>query len=187
MPTFDPKKIPTLDDIIEKAAREDAAAESTTAAPDAADDTSMAGNETFDIGRFLAEAQAFAENRPPRDTGPELGDVDDIAIAGPDEVDNFLFDDVEVELLDETEIEFTEYFNDSGDADDYGTVTAAADENTAAASFQPIAVGPLVKNIVRQMLPDIEQQLVFMLQKAIEEKLPAELIKPAAADKDSKD
>jgi hypothetical protein len=47
---------------------------------------------------------------------------------------------------------------------------------------QQISLQPIVEDIVKQLIPDLEQKLRILLQQALEDKLPAEIIKPKTDD-----
>lgn len=193
MPDYDPKDIPTLDDIIAKGITdnsnieiEEAIAASTEAETEAI---------PFDINAFLGDSGAATETSVTAETESRSGELDDLLKPEEDtdelpltyeeigESDSFLDDDKADVVLENTAFTTSEYYADD---DDYEyIIDAQTDEAAEQVSVDPISVGTIVKDVVKQMMPDLEQQLVFLLQKAIEEKMPAELIKPADTDNDS--
>jgi len=133
MPDYNPKDVPTLDDIIEKDITDNA--ESDDAGTEAAkNDLDLSSNESIDPD---TDDTIIAE------TEPQTGDLNDIP---------------------EVESDNTEAIQSV--------------ETTPQVSVEPIAVELIVKDIVKQLLPDLEQQLTFLLQQALEEKLPEKIIKP---------
>lgn len=191
MPDYDPKDIPTLDDIIEKGISDD----SDVKVKDGIAASAEAETEPqpFDINAFLTGARSTPEAGIDEETGPRSGDLNDLlhseditVKSPPDEVtgepDIFLDDDSEEVVIEDTVFTTAEYYAD----DDY-IVDEQPDEQAEPIMVEPIEVGEIVKDIVKQMMPDLEQQLVFLLQKAIEEKLPEELVRRTDADKNTND
>ena len=141
MPDYDPKNVPTLDDIIEKSvtdktdiAVEDSFVESDDAVIKAAE---------YDINQFLAEPiSSDTKNSIITTTEPLSYNLNDILEEEPGNI-----------------------------------------ESAPHASVEPIVVELIVKDIVKQLMPDLEQQLTLLLQQALEDKLPDAKIKSAGTDK----
>ena len=183
MSDYNPKNIPTLDDIIEK----DVTGNTETAIADGIVESDDAGTEAaaYDINLFLAESESDTGNTVIAETEPQLGDLNDIPDAEPADTDAvqyvneetcetsvFLSEDKAEDDPDNTESALTDYNEDNDSIIDVQSIEA-----TPQVSVEPLPVGLIVKDIVKQLMPDLEQQLVFLLQQAIEEKLPEEIIK----------
>lgn len=181
-PDFTPEHIPTLEDIIERGVGDD---EEKTSQEAIADSVDTADDVTpFDIHLFLAKSREQAAGGYFDETEPQLGDLNLILDAEPDDTEAVRYD-YEEDYLDDNGLLPTDYYADEED------ITSIIDmqsiEPAPQTSIKPISVGNLVKNIVKEMMPDLEQQLVFMLQKAIEEKLPKELIKTSDSESSDSD
>lgn len=183
MPGIDPKNIPTLDDIIEQYDAE----QSKISTAEHTDGPVESEPEAFDISRFLADKARATEKDVQQETQPGVGDIEDITLDKATDSDVFHFDDPDVDIKDESDHVLTGYYDDNDDYE-YEYINDAEDsEQDFTIPVEPIASGALAKEIARQIMPDLEQQLVFLLQKAIEEKLPPELIKPVDSDDATKD
>ncbi|MCG6937098.1 MAG: hypothetical protein LJE83_02850 [Gammaproteobacteria bacterium] len=188
-PDYNPEDIPILDDIIEKGITDDTGIESIDDITETEDEVTEAAR--FDINAFLDNAGMDSENTITAETGPQPGELDgiletqdntaEIQFAYEESSEIEFYQDDDEDALDDSMPEATVYY---ADEDDYESgIDVQADEPADQAIIEPISVGTIVKDIVREMMPDLEQQLVFMLQKAIEEKLPRELIKSSDTGK----
>lgn len=158
MSDFDHKNIPTLDDIIDVEVNE-------TAEPDP--------NEEID--------------------SPDLFEADDIDS-----------EDAAEDMLNESKIPAAETsFSDSGLVQhhlqhnyeeiysglvypfSHATTNENTDEPNSKLPLDTLALEKIVGNVVKQILPDIEQQLRFLIHRSLEEKLPEEIDKFTNEDADS--
>ena len=155
MPDFDPNKIPTLEDIID-------AETADGTAPDIIEDESSLDlfenkdtDETLDTG---AETDAADESI-------DKGDINNAA------------------SLPSRPYTYEETYNDSAYQLDYEVkyddlIThdnlVEINQNTP---IEPLEIELIVKSVVKQMMPDLEQQLRFLIQQALEKQLPPEIVK----------
>lgn len=160
MPDFDPNKIPTLDDIID-----DETTDGT--APDIIEDeSSLDLFENEDTDEIL-------------DTDPEI-DAADESIDKAD-IDN-------TTSLPPRPYTYEETYNDSayqlGLEVKYEDLITYDDpvEFNQTAPIEPLEVELIVKSVVKQMMPDLEQQLRFLIQQALEKQLPPEIVKSSKDD-----
>ena len=139
MPDYDPKDVPTLDDII----KNDITDNAKTAIDDGVvepDDAVIKAAE-YDINQFLAESiDQDTDSTVSDETGPQAGDLDE-------------------------------------DKNDAPIIDAQPVEPAPQVSVEPISVELIVNDIVKQLMPELEQQLTHLLQQALEDKLPEEIRK----------
>jgi hypothetical protein len=55
-------------------------------------------------------------------------------------------------------------------------ISAPAISSQAMAEVSPISLNSIVEDVVKQLMPDLEQQLRFLIKQALEEKLPEDII-----------
>ncbi len=182
MPDYNPKDVPTLDDIIEKVVTGDT--EPDQAETEAAkNDADLLSDESIDLP---PENTVFAE------TEPQAGKFDGIPDAEHDNPET-------VQQINEETGESSVYLSadeTEGDPDKTDFILSDYNENednssiidqqpaeaTAQVSAEPISLERVVNNIVKQLMPDLEKQLKILLKQSLEENLPEDLIKPADTD-----
>ncbi len=190
MPDYDPKNIPTLDDIIEKDLTDNIADNIEKKIEDDTGDQAETGPASFDINLFIAKSTSVTNATVTTENEPQLGDIDYILDAEADDTEGAQYADEEssniTDFLSELEVEddadntesaLIDYIDIEDEEDNDSAIDAQSPEPTTQVSVEPISVGLMVKDIVRQLMPDLEQQLVSLLQQAIEEKLPKHIIK----------
>ena len=181
MPDYDPKSIPILDDIIEDDIVEEDKSEPELAAPELddfqyrdSDDSSIASLDLF-TANTLDAAEDTAQ--------PELGTLEQLTDSAEDEQAEDNTDTMESALIDyhadqdETALGHhseSQAINESFDVDD--KLHEITVEEKALDPVQPATLSSLVDGVVQQLMPDLEQQLRVLVQQALEEKLPEEIV-----------
>jgi len=198
MPDYDPKSIPILDDIIEDDQEDKTVPELTES------DISGIDDEQFDeqSGDYL---DLFDENTTDIEAAsaePDIGAIDQFINTIQDDFDDHDDEPVESALIDyhsadvdtpAIDLQYETGQQETGQQEtiQQDTVPAADDlavndisiENITPASGQPVVLDEIVDEIVKQLMPDLEQQLRFLVQQALEDRLPEELIEQISADK----
>jgi hypothetical protein len=160
MSDIDPNKIPTLNDIIDDDTTDDTV-------PDTVENES-----SLDLFENEETDKIF-------DTDPEIGTEDESI----DKIDT----DKEI-TLPSTPYTYEETYNDSAYQLDYEVTyedlityddLVEFNQNTP---IEPLEVELIVKSVVKQMMPDLEQQLRFLIQQALEKQLPPEIVKSPKDD-----
>ena len=163
MPDFDPNNIPVLDDIIDD--------DSTDA--DEIDDTENENNlDLFEEN----EAESAVDTESPIDTADSHDDKDAI---------NEKISPLSVQY-DYEEIYSGLAFRHDDTVDDDQTENNAQDETDSLTSIEPLVLEPIIESVVKQMMPDLEQQLRFLIQQALEERLPQDIIQLVNSKTDDK-
>jgi len=57
-------------------------------------------------------------------------------------------------------------------------------ESESLTTIEPLVLEPIVESVVKQMMPDLEQQLRFLIQQALEKRLPSDILKLSNAETD---
>ena len=137
------------------------------------------------------------------DNIPVLDDIIDDDSTDANELDNSeneddldLFEENETELAAEAESQIEtadnhddkDTSNDDKDTSNEGVSQPlnVQDETDSLAAIEPLELEPIVKSVVNQMMPDLEQQLRFLIQQALEERLPPDIIQLASNKTDDK-
>ena len=162
MADFDQKNIPTLDDIIDDE-HHDATDADIVENEDSLD---LFATEPDDTNANTEQETEFTEETTDIELANEGAVVQSIQISYEDSYSGLAFNANNDTISDEAETE-----ND-------------VDESAITTLIEPIELESIVQSVVKQMLPDLEQQLRFLLQQSLEEKLPAEMIKPADTNND---
>jgi hypothetical protein len=205
MSNYDPKNIPTLDDVIE---------EKDADKPDIADTTSDELTEAEENNFDLFSSEPVDE--PVSEPANEMADSETEApiIAEPELQpiafdDSDVFDSISADASNDTSDDISDVEQNHEEHQHYPeaaqitvqityqeaydkSVSSLTDQeannqetDNAETSISPIELETVVADVVKQLLPDLEQQLRFLIQQALEEKLPAEIIKPADTDTDT--
>ena len=154
MPDFDPKDIPVLDDIVD----------------DESADTNGLDNAENENNLALFEeneAETAAEAESPIDT-----------------TDNHIDPNAIHEKISQLSIQhdYEEIYSGLAfrldapvkkDQQENNT----QDETNSLTTIEPLALESIIESVVKQMMPDLEQQLRFLIQRSLEEKLPADILK----------
>lgn len=180
MPDFDPKSIPILDDIIEdeKTEPELTHTEISDAQPDTAEAEPVENNldlfnsDAVDIDTEIAE--------------PAIGTIDQFIDSAHDQETMVDEDTTESALIDyptDEDVEAaTPQLQQAIAQDETQSIEDTPPVTTSEPPPHTGALTEVVDDVVRQLLPDLEQQLRFLVLQALEEKLPDELIKQLTPD-----
>jgi hypothetical protein len=195
MPDYDPKSIPILDDIIEDEKKEPELDSSDIAAIDSEGESEQP-DDNLDL--FSAAAKGLEAET----AGPELGTIDQLSDSaeGTEKGEEVLLESARIdyhsEEIDDITVSLREkvaHFEEAGQdamqsTDETTIYDATQNESTIdnddilPEAVQPVVLESLVDDIVRQLMPDLEQQLRFLVEKALQEKLPAEILEQNSAD-----
>ncbi len=152
MSDFDQKEIPILDDIIDDDEIDDAEAD----AAETVDSLDLFAGETGD---------SAAETEPQKD----IDNADDI----------FDKDAANKEIARySVQCSYEETYSDpayqlvSKEKDDVPDTDENPDRSNSKFSLDPLTLELAVESVVKQMMPDLEQQLRFLIQQSLEKKLP---------------
>ena len=192
MPDYDPKSIPILDDIIEDDIASDDKAEPELSGSEFANLENQDGDDTTIDNLDLFTSDAIGAEQETME--PELGTIDrfigsaedDLTAIETDAIGSALIDYQVDQQIDQEEpcinVKYeTQPPDDTPDSNDaFDDITI---EDTAIDMAQPATLNSIVDDVVKQLLPDLEQQLHHLVQQALEEKLPGEIVKQLSADK----
>jgi len=161
MSDFDPEKIPVLDDIIDD---------------DSADSNELDSSENENNLDLFEEneTEPVAETESPIETADIHDDEDTI---------NEKISQLSVQY-DYEEIYSGLAFRLDTAAKDEQPEKDAQDETDSLTTIEPLELEPIVESVVKQMMPDLEQQLRFLIQQALEKRLPSEILKSANTETD---
>ena len=169
MPDYDPKSIPILDDIIEgENADKDEAVSIAETVPEVPAPEDMPDDNTLDL--FAADPEDLER------TEPEIGAFDGSPEALEEDTGNAETKTIESALID-YQLEDNKIEKDDSDIIDYqpeiqsASSIQAIDSSTPVGAIPPIDLDAIVDGVVKQMMPDLEKQLRFLIQQALEEKL----------------
>ena len=185
MPDFDPKTIPTLDDVIERvipvvsdiensadeaepiiAEESESVLFSAEPVIDFTDGTNIEDTELEPEASFdLVEEDEEAEPNQ-TDTLPELADEEDS-----ENFESALIDYNTEEPAPTTDTEETESISDEFEIDEQPTTAVHSPALISDSDLQSIS-----DDIVLQLMPELEQRLRVLVQQVLKEKLPAEII-----------
>ncbi|MBE9560534.1 MAG: hypothetical protein IMF15_07065 [Proteobacteria bacterium] len=174
MPDYDPKSIPILDDIIDN----DVDSENTDTADTAYDkplseeaDTEILDTEDGSDDNTLDLFKGDAADIDVETVEPEITAIDtfnnNVIV---DEPESDETKSIESALIDYQPEEDKTDINDS-DVIDYQPEAQPAISIHTVDSEMPVDIDAIVDDVVKQMMPDLEQQLRFLIQQALEEKL----------------
>ncbi len=174
MPDYDPKNIPLLDDIIEQENEASASHEKINLSDEiSADDSTLNlfNDTTADIEIDSTE--------------PEIGSIDE-----------FIENETKIDIIESTLIDYSFENNTKGNTTtDAQTVdkiypSGGLTDQHEEITRQPAIIDPtitldsMVDDIITQLMPDLELQLHSLIQKALREKLPEEIIRQMSAEND---
>jgi hypothetical protein len=188
MPDYDPKSIPILDDIIEDDTNEPELTGSVFAEVDNqdSDETAINSLDLFADDTIDTEQETME---------PSLGTIDQFINPADVELTAVETDIAESALIDyqldqdESGISIqhdTQAVEDAPGPDETSddiTIEDTAEDTSTSDPNQPVTLNAIVDDVVKQLLPDLEQQLRFLVQQALEEKLPEEIARQLSNDK----
>ena len=155
MSDFDKTNIPTLDDIIDDDKTE-------SIKPDIAE-----SEDKLDLFQAKTE-DSTTETEPQSDTTAEVVDKKDSTNKKTGQHSgHYTYE----EIYGDTSYQLSHKAN----YDERITYEDLVETDTVI-SLEPIVLEQIVENVVKQMMPDLEQQLRFLIQQSLEEKLPEEII-----------
>ena len=180
MPDYDPKSIPILDDIIENEIDDENV------------DTTEADNKKIfseEISTDIVDAEGMLDDNTPdlfhddiadikvETVEPEIAaidtsiidDIEDEAESGETEATESALIDYQLED-DNTEIDDSEVIDHQPEAPPASRIQTF-DSDMPVDPVMPIDIDAIVDDVVKKMMPDLEQQLRFLIQQALEEKL----------------
>jgi len=163
MSELDPEKIPVLDDIIDD---------------DSADSNELDDSENENNLDLFEEneAESATETESPIDTADDHYDYDKDAF-------NEKISQLSVQY-DYEEIYSGLAFRLDGAVKDEQPEKDAQDETDSLTTIEPLELEPIVESVVKQMMPDLEQQLRFLIQQALEKRLPSVILKSTSTETD---
>lgn len=200
MSDYDPKSIPILDDVIENEIADDVISLEDKKNLESNDPESSYTKNNFDL--FPEESITTENNNIEPQTEnfenikneSDRFDVEDTnfsalesenATSDYSDIENIIFeepihDDTVIKSIEvsESESALIEYQDDEKE---YSTGENSTDDNPVEQQTFKLdwnaSLEPIVADIVQQLLPDLEQQLRFLVQQALEDKLPDDIIK----------
>lgn len=198
MPDYDPKSIPILDDVIETEENESIDFDELSAEDKASENNpDLFAEEPVE----LTAENLVSEDLPGRDIStdslsteenePRIGTIDDITEENfSDEIHAHAFktdEDSSIadseEAFDESSLDITAASQETDETRsaliDYSTETEeplAAIETEQPVATPPVSLESVVDDITRQLMPDLEQQLRYLIQQALEDRLPDDVI-----------
>ena len=193
MPDYDPKSIPILDDIIDDDIVKDDTSEPeltgsvfTDVENQDSDEAAINSLDLFVDDTVDIEQEAMELS---------LGTIDRFINPAEDELTAIETDIAESALIDyqldqdESGISIqhdTQAVEDTPGPDETSddiTIEDTAEDTSASDPNQPVTLNAIVDDVVKQLMPDLEQQLRFLVQQALEEKLPEEIARQLSNDK----
>ena len=188
MPDYDPKSIPILDDIIEDEIASDDKAEPELSSSEFSNLENQDGDDTTIDNLDLFTRDAIDDEQETME--PELGIIDRFIDSAEDDLTTIETDAIESALIDyQTDQDEpginakyeTQLLDDIPDSNDI--IDDIAIEDTDINKARSATLNSIVDDVVKQLLPDLEQQLRYLVQEALEDKLPEEIVKQLSADK----
>lgn len=192
MPDYDPKSIPILDDIIEDDIVKDDKTEPELTGSVFADVENQDSDETaIDSPDLFADDTIDIEQET---MVPSLGTIDRFINPADDGLTAIETDIEESALIDyqldqdEPGISVqhdTQALEDTPEPDETSvdiTIEETA-EDSASDPKQPVTLNAIIDDVVKQLMPGLEQQLKFLVQQALEEKLPEEIVQQLSDEK----
>ena len=159
MADYDPKSIPILDDVIEKEKNADI---DETSSPLFSAKPAVIAEDNLDL--FTEKSKAVAKITPPQTVV-----IDKDVESALEEIESALVDyDADTE--------------ENGTEDDEQPI-----ELELKTAQPPPSIEAIVEDITKQLIPDLEQQLRFLIQQALEDRLPDTLINKLASNKKKSD
>ena len=188
MPDYDPKSIPILDDIIEgESENADAAETSDKKIISEGISTGIVGTENIQdddtLDLFIDEASGIEAGA----VEPEISVIDKFIGGVKDDSEEIEAENSETETVESALIDY-QAETDITQGDNHTIEDPSTQHQTTAAQpdipYQPVDLNMIVDDVVKQLIPDLEQQLRLLVKQALEEKLPEEIIKHVSAESD---
>ena len=193
MPDYDPKSIPILDDIIDDDIVKDDTSEPELTGSVFADvenqDSDEAAINSLDL--FVDDTVDIEQEA----MEPSLGTIDRFINPAEDEPTAIETDTAESALIDyqldqdesgisiQHDTQAVEDIPGPDETEEGITIEDTAEDTSASDPNQPVTLNAIVDDVVKQLMPDLEQQLRFLVQQALEEKLPEEIARQLSNDK----
>jgi len=178
MSDYDIKNIPILDDIIEGSDDDQTEVKAIDADKAESDDNNNeASDDNFDL--FVDDSTNIEITNLIDTAGPEIGTIEEDIIDNPASNNE---NDISIDT-EQAEPAIPEAASQQKPAIesalvDYLPGEDAADNNETQLNdeLDTASLEGIVNDVVKQLLPDLEQQLRFLVKQALEDKLPAEII-----------
>ena len=193
MPDYDPKSIPILDDIIDDDIVKDDTSEPELTGSVFTDvenqDSDEAAINSLDL--FVDDTVDIEQEA----MEPSLGTIDRFINPAEDEPTAIETDTAESALIDyqldqdesgisiQHDTQAVEDIPGPDETEEGITIEDTAEDTSASDPNQPVTLNAIVDDIVKQLMPDLELQLRFLVQQALEEKLPEEIARQLSNDK----
>ncbi len=193
MPDYDPKSIPILDDIIDDDIVKDDTSEPeltgsvfTDVENQDSDEAAINSLDLFVDDTVDIEQEAMELS---------LGTIDRFINPAEDELTAIETDIAESALIDyqldqdesgisiQHDTQAVEDIPGPDETEEGITIEDTAEDTSASDPNQPVTLNAIVDDVVKQLMPDLEQQLRFLVQQALEEKLPEEIARQLSNDK----
>ncbi len=189
MADYDPKSIPILDDIIDDDIVKDDTTELELTGSVFADVDNQDSDETAinSLDLFVDDTVDIEQET----MEPPLGTIDRFINPADNELTAVKTDSAESALIDyqldqdEPDISIqpdTQALEDTPGPDETSD-DITIEDTTASDPNQSITLNAIVDDLVKQLMPDLEQQLRFLVQQALEEKLPKEIVQQLSDEK----
>lgn len=188
MPDYDPKSIPILDDIIEgENESADTAETNDEKIISEQISTDLAATENIQDDNTLDLFNDNAADIKTDASEPGIGAIDKFIDSISEEHEIIEIENSETEIVESALIDYQT--EDNITANDIHTADEQHEQHQtitsqSALSEQPITLDSIVDDVVKQLVPDLAQQLRFLVRQALEEKLPEEIINKLSAKND---
>ncbi len=177
MPDYDPKSIPILDDVIEKEIT------------DTTSDKAGVTNNENEVSDTIDTESGQAENNPDLFSEGSIELVTEYSgeafIIETAEPQTAITDDIiDEEHSDDIEYTLTDYNTDNENNNDSPVIDVPSIKSSQQITA-PVSLESMVDDIVKQLMPDLEQHLRYLVQQTLEDKLTDEVVNQLTTKNDS--
>ena len=191
MPDFDPKSIPTLDDVIDTIESEDIEKDNSSVETEpAAMDDEPALFTAEPVIAFTTDIDDESIEDEATEAESNIDESIEFSSTDPDSNINSDFDS-KAEIIESALIDYNAKHDDNSSIEDNITeadeITSKIDTPPEASIEPPTELQPLITpialqtitdDIVNQLMPELEQRLRILIHQSLEEKLPPDVISP---------
>ena len=196
MPDFDPKTIPILDDVIEVIEPEEVKPEEIEQQNNDAEAEATADDEAIDNETALFTADPIIDFTTEVDDDHAESEFDinieeqlEIPAAAFEDASENTPDDTSEESIESALIDYNAEYDNETSLEDAAAnadeITSEIEEPEPATETQPlitaIELQTITDDVVNQLIPELEQRLRILVQQALEENLPTEIISSASS------
>jgi len=196
MPDFDPKTIPILDDVIEVIEPEGVKPEEIEQQNNDAEAEATADDEAIDNETALFTADPIIDFTTEVDDDHAESEFDinieeqlEIPAAAFEDASENTPDDTSEESIESALIDYNAEYDNETSLEDAAAnadeITSEIEEPEPATETQPlitaIELQTITDDVVNQLIPELEQRLRILVQQALEENLPTEIISSASS------